>query len=662
MICLPPQSIDKFKQALVNGKLKPEQLANMTSEARHKALSNVVGAGEAKAVNALFESKLLLKNQQQGYLSWAKKVSGIKPEAKRDLISRIQKMDKFLSPEDEKLFLKDLASTRLGIDVTAKEAKQIANMSIKVQETAAKQRPNGTFANEKDRMAYGYAKVDMGTYLSDKKLLAERKGIKGTLLSDPIENASKLAGVAKSVRASFDNSAIFRQGWKTLWTNPIIWQKNARKTFSDLARVGIKNQDVQREVMADIVSRPNYSQYQKMKLALGNVEEDFPSSIQNKIPIIGRAFKASEAAYENFLYRTRADVADKYIEIAKAGGVNVNDKDQLANIGKLINSLTGRGSLGAGEGSKAVSSWTNNLFFSIRFLKSNIDTLTAHQLSSTTNIYKRDASAKFVRKQAAINLLKIVSGTAAVLATADALLPGSVEKDPRSSNFGKIKVKNTTFDVTGGMGSILVLAARQATGKSKSSSTGIISDYGSGFGDTSRLDGVTDFITGKASPAAAVVRDIMKGKDFDGNKVTPTSAAKDLFVPLPVSNSMDNMKKPDSAPWLLTVITDGLGISTGGNIPTRNVSQNLSGTQEAFKAKVGEKRFNAANDTYNKRYNQWLKDHKTELNSLPTDEQQSLVTSIRGKIQKKIYAENNFKPKKSSKPTGTRKTLLDSVK
>jgi hypothetical protein len=53
-------------------------------------------------VNSTFEAKLLLKDQQRGYLTWAKKLTGVTPEIRRDLISRIEKMDKVLNPVPKK--------------------------------------------------------------------------------------------------------------------------------------------------------------------------------------------------------------------------------------------------------------------------------------------------------------------------------------------------------------------------------------------------------------------------------------------------------------------------------------------------------------------------------------------------------------------------------
>jgi hypothetical protein len=652
-ICLPPQLTERFKQALVSGKINPEKLAGMTSEKRHQLFSELVGEHNAKFVNSQFEAKTLLKNQQQGYITWAKKLTGVTPEVRRDLMSRIQKMDRVLNPEEEKQFLRDLAETKLGFGVTSKEAEHLANMSNKLQELAGKMRSDKTFPTEADRMAYGRAKVTMGSYVADLKNKAGKQSL-FQQAKHPVQVTSKVAGLAKSLKASLDNSAIFRQGWKTLWTNPRIWQKNARKSFVDIAKQ-LGGKDTLKEVQADIVSRPNFRQYEKMKLAIGNVEEEFPSTLPEKIPGLGRVYKASEGAYTGFLYRQRADVADKLLQIAEKSGVDTNDKTQLEAMGKLINSLTGRGNLGRFEGTAA--STLNNVFFSVRFLKSNIDTLTAHQLQKNVT--------PFVRKQAALNLVKVISGTAAILTIANALKPGSVDWDPRSSNFGKIKVGSTKFDVTGGMGSIAVLAAQLAKNQTKSATTGVLNDMGTGLGQQNRFDVTVDFFANKASPAAAVVRDLMKGQDFNGNKPTVASSAKNLLVPLPVSLAVDNRNDPQKANQLLISLVDGLGVATSGKTPERNVSQNLSASMQGFKDKVGATTFKQANDRYNSQYNQWLADHQRELKQLSNDDQKATITNAKEKIQKTIYKQYGYKPSKAAPDKqlkATKKHLLESIR
>jgi hypothetical protein len=653
-VCLPKPAVQAFKQALKAGKVKPERLANMSSEERHKFFSDLVGQGDAKTVNSLFESKLLLKNQQRGFLTWAKSVAGVNPEVKRDLISRIEKLDHVLSPAEEKGFLKDLASTKLGIDMTAPEAKQIATMSARLQELESKRRPDGTFLSEDDRLAYGRAKVDMGGYISGLQNSANKLSI-GQQAMRPGEAISKFAGLSKSIKASLDNSAIFRQGWKTIWTNPLTWQKNARQSFHDIYKQGFKKEDVMREVNADIVSRPNFDKYTKMKLAIGNVEEEFPSMLPEKIPLLGRAYKASESAYTAFLYRQRADIADHLLHVAEQSGVDITDKAQLQSIGKLINSLTGRGDVGRFEGKAAGT--LNNVFFSIRFLKSNVDTLTAHQL-------QKDVTP-FVRKQAAINLVKIVAGSAAILATADALLPGSVEKDPTSTDFGKIRVGDTRFDVTGGQSALVVLAMQLLRQQKKSATTGVVTKFDGSYGAPTGQDQIVNFFTNKFSPAASVVKDIIKQQDFNGNKPTIAGEAKNLFVPLPIATNRDAANDPHAAHPLLVSIADGLGISSSTYGQTKRSTEKLNATQQGFKDKIGDAKFKAANDAYGRQYDAWLADHKAELQTLDDSEKQSIITSAKTKIQNNIYKQYDYTPKSNKKSDAEKKRrtdLLSSIK
>jgi hypothetical protein len=123
--------------------------------------------------------------------------------------------------------------------------------------------------------------------------------------------------------------AIFRQGWKTLWTNPVIWARNAAKTWPDMVkRVG--GRKVLDEVSADIVSRENYDLYRKAGLAVATVEEAFPTTIPEKVPLFGRLYAASQDTYTGFLYRQRADIFDKYIEVARKTDVDLT-ADQLPN-------------------------------------------------------------------------------------------------------------------------------------------------------------------------------------------------------------------------------------------------------------------------------------------------------------------------------------------
>lgn len=553
-VCLPKFAADAFRAKLKDGSIDPTKLTDMTSEERRNFFAGIVGKENAKSVNSLFESKLLLKNQQQGIINWAKKLTGITPETRRDILSKVDRLTEVLQPAEQKAFLEDLAEQRLGTHVSTEEASKVAQLAKAVNDAktameSAPRRQPGQSATPQEG-AYGKAKVEFGNYVSDLKN-SNRPGVVERLKNNPVGLAGELPGLSKGLKASLDNSAIFRQGWKTLFTHPTTWAKNAAQSFVDLTRQ-FGGKAVMDEVQADILSRPTYDLMQKAKLDVGTTEEQFPTHLAEKVPVLGRLYKASEAAYTGFVYRQRADIFDKYLQIAKTAGVDITDKTQLESIGKLVNSLMGRGHLGA-TGEKAASA-VNNIFFSPRFLKSNLDFLTAHQLQKGVT--------PFVRKQAATNLVKVIAGTATILGIANAVKPGSVDLDPRSSNFGKIKVGKTTFDVSGGMGSILTLAARELTQSSKSALTNKITPLNSGkYGAQTGADVLVNFGEGKLSPIASVVRDILKGQDFNYNKPTVLGEANNLLTPLPVTNAISLFQSPDGANPLAGILADSLGIS-----------------------------------------------------------------------------------------------------
>lgn len=638
--CLLPEAINKFKAGFQDGSLDPEKLSKMSSQERHEVFSKLAGEDVAKGVNASFESKLLLKNQQKGMITWAKSVAGMKPEVKRDLITRIQKLNHVLDPGEQKQFLGDLASTKLGTDVTQEEAKKIADLSKANMaagdkwETKLKNSPNLDWKNDSDRLAAGRTKVALGNYVAELKSNAAKVGLKGSI-QHPLRTIGKPAGLAKSIKASLDDSAIFHQGWKTMMTNPKLWAKNTAKSFGDLARQ-FKGSEVLDEVHADIMSRPNYDRMVKAKLAVSNVEEAFPSTLPEKVPLLGRAYKASEAAYTGFVYRQRADVFDKYIDIAKKAGENIDDPELLKSIGNVVNSLTGRGSLGKFEGA---GNALNSVFFSPRNIKGHIDTL-------LQPLGAGGAKTTFARKQAAKNLLKVVAGTAAVMQIANAIKPGSVDYDPRSSNFGKIKVGNTRFDITGGASSILTLAARLVTQSSKNSSTGVVSKLGNGIGQASGMDVVNDFLENKLSPLGSVVKDVVNQQDFSGNKPTVGGEIKNAFVPLPVTTYQELNSDPHSANHLAGVIADGLGIATNTyGKSSSNWNDSTNKELQSFKGKVGAQKFKEAAQKYNTSLDNWNATNAKAISKLSDTDKTSALSTEKDRLKENVLKSYGFKYK-----------------
>jgi hypothetical protein len=347
-------------------------------------------------------------------------------------------------------------------------------------------------------------------------------------------------------------------------------------------------------------------------------------------------------AYNGGALTLRKDLADRLIKIAEKQGVDTLNPDQAEGMGQLISSMTGRGGLGKGE---MMAKEINTLFFSIKFLKSNFDTLTAHRFDSKV------MASPVAKKEAATNLLSIIATLGSVLTIAKLLNKESVEEDPRSTNFGRIKVFGHWVDMTGGMASLITLASRLVPtihngewGLWTKSSTGNWTNLTSGkYGQQTGMDVFESFIEGKLSPVAGLLRDAWKGKNFQGQRVTLKNSLANIITPISIQNFSQLKEDPNSSNLLGSMILDVLGFSTSTYTYKSDWSTNTSKEMLQFKEKVGD-RFNQANDDYNKAYNAWYTgvSQSDEFKALSDDGKGSLITAAREKIKAQIFKDYHF--------------------
>jgi hypothetical protein len=671
--CINKQYVEKFKQGLIDGlkggELNPEKLNNLSSPERRALLEKYVGKENAHQVNALFESKLLLKNQKAGYIAWAKKVSGVTPEVRRDLIAKIERLDTVLDPKSENMFLEDLASSRLGFGIKADEAKQIFDISKRLEDAKSKiteDSPKGS----KERLAYGLEQYNLEQYVNDLKLKDKKIYFKEQPFKYATQPIKATPGLMKSLLSSMDDSFFGRQGIKTLLDlrTSKIWVKDFLKSFKDIGNE-LKGTDAMALIKADVLSRPNAlnGKYKALGKNAGLdvfSEEAFPSSLPERIPVLKRLYKASQSAYNGGALRMRADLADRLIAQAEKQGINVLDKTQGQGIGDLIGSMTGRGSLGRAEG---IAQPANALFFSIKFVKSNLDTLTAHQFSST--------ATEFTKKEARKNLLSMVGTVAGVLAISEYLNPGSTDTDPRSTNFGKVKIFGRWTDITGGLGSMVTLASRITPtvhngewGFWTKTTSGYKKLNDPGYGKDSALDTFENFLEGKFSPGLGVVRDAWKGQNYSGDSIDvgkPKEAIPTLIKgnisPITGQTVMQMMKDPGSSNILASTILESIGLSTSPTTYPKNWNQNPGAELKQFKEKIGADKFNEANDKYNLQYANWLKSKQTnsDFKALSDEDKQALLSKAQYKIKADIFKSYGFEFQKAKPKSKADKARLD---
>ena len=345
-------------------------------------------------------------------------------------------------------------------------------------------------------------------------------------LGEAITNAVNLP---RTLMSSMDFSAPFRQGFF------LMGDKRWRQAFPGMFKQ-FASQKAFDDLMEEIRSRPNANMYGAAGLDLtgmggehlSNREEAFASAWGEKLPIAGMGVRASERAFQGFLNKLRADVFDDLVNKSMELGVDFNRNPQaLKDIGNFVNMATGRGSLGKLNSSMPALSMA---FFSPRLMASRIGIL------NPQTYLPRWLGGKYVnpavRQAALTNLLKVSSIALTVLGLAK-LAGAEVADDPRNSDFGKIKIGDTRFDMLGGFGQYITLAARLLTSESISSNSGKTQSLDTNkYGKPNDVDVIGKFLRNKESPFVSFAHDYLSGSDTNGKPFDLTDEALRHATPM----------------------------------------------------------------------------------------------------------------------------------
>ena len=147
-------------------------------------------------------------------------------------------------------------------------------------------------------------------------------------------------------------------------------------------------------------------------------------------------------------------------------------------------------------------------------------------------------------------------GTGTAVVSLASLHPDAdIETDPRSSDFGKIKIGNARWDVWGGFQQWFVLGARLMTGESKAAASGKIREIDPNkFPFDSRLDSVLKFGVQKLAPIPALVTDLLRGQTAVGEELGIGEQALNKLVPLYIQDIYEAIKEEEDI---------GLGVGIG---------------------------------------------------------------------------------------------------
>ena len=344
--------------------------------------------------------------------------------------------------------------------------------------------------------------------------------------------------------------------------------------------------------------------------SLGAREEAFISDLPQRIPGIGKLIRGSERAYSTFLNQMRyhyvhkvytswqksairaqqfsgersfskivpittegldaAEIAartvdDKYIGALKTRktflgevGVGRDEKlledftigtidDDLRNLVKLANFATGRGT---GLGNETLNQVGSITFYAPRLATSRFNLLG----QGTKNIV---AGSDNVRKESAKLL---VSGFGSMMAVMGALelgargwakatgkeKPFSIELNPKSTDFAKIRIGSTRLDLSAGYSQVFRFVAQLATEQRKTTGTG--AEMPQEWQTT-----VGRFLRSKFSPAMGTAWDVGEGQTFLGEELetTPSGLSEEALrrlTPLFIQDVYDILETEGMTP------------------------------------------------------------------------------------------------------------------
>jgi hypothetical protein len=271
------------------------------------------------------------------------------------------------------------------------------------------------------------------------------------------------------------------------------------------------------------ISNPN-----KISEGLSGREESFMSNLAERIPLWGKLVQASTRAYVGYLNKLRVDVFTQLaVRFEKEG---LATPANLKSLASYVNNATGRGDLGMFNQSSAA---LNNIFFSPRLIASRFNMLNPVWYAKQTPP---------VRKEALLNMAKFIGTGATILGLAKAS-GASVEVDPRSTDFGKIRIGNTRWDIWGGFQQWVRVFSQLAAGSKKTAKGDIVPLNKDKYPFTTRLDVTGTFLRGKLAPVPSLIFELMEGQKMFGGDLTLTGEIAENTIPLYLQDMDDALKE-----------------------------------------------------------------------------------------------------------------------
>lgn len=342
---------------------------------------------------------------------------------------------------------------------------------------------------------------------------------------------------ARNLMTTGEFSFILRQGKLATAAHPIL----AAKAFPKAVQALFADEVTARAIDMEVLNHPDAPSAIEAGLHLTEAgerlsarEETMASKLADKIPVLGNFNQAGRV----FLNKLRFDV---YQSLKEARPEMTPEQNKA--LASFVNNATGRGSLG---GLERAAVPLGRLLFAPRYLSSRIQFLVGRDMwggdLTTRRIIAKEYAKTLIGLGAYYSALKLGFDSL----TDDEKKKTSIETDPRSSDFGKVKIGNTRLDPLAGLSQVIVFGARSQLGSTKTASGKVVPIRGDvPYGGRNWMDVASSFARSKLHPLPGSIVNLYSGTDLGGNPATIGNQAVNFVTPMTYMDIYEALEEQD---------------------------------------------------------------------------------------------------------------------
>jgi hypothetical protein len=567
LFTISPEIAKLVKSYVEQGIVKLEDIVDNIHELLKDDIKDITKKDVQDLIAGEYQKKKPTKNEL------AAKVRDLKTEAK--LLTEYEKLEAGVPKTERQKIEKnrELADLRKKIkenDLTKlSEAKSRMKAQIeKVEQQIAK----GDFEKAPEKKVIKLDEEGRKLQAKLTKLKKERDVRRLTLqyqkqnkVQRTFNKVLEVFNIPRSLMASTDFSAPLNQA--------VIATINYPKEAKDAAVQMVKaaaSQETFDNWFYDLKETPRYELMNKLKLGITDPfnpelqarEEAFMSGYAEQIPGVGKLVKGSERAYVQYLNKLRVDLFNKFVDRFESQGKTYeNNKKLYESTAKYINNITGRGELGP---LKKFAPLFSALFFSPRLMAARINMLNPYYFATLPTELKKQYGKDMGTALGLLSTMLTLFSLYGKTQDDDDEDKITVETDPRSSDFGRVKQGDTRWDFSGGFQPYLRAVTQFTTGERKKTSTGEIMEMEGKIPGTGRQDIVLGFFRNKLAPVPSMIIDFTTGKNAVGEKVELKDELLKNVIPLSFQSIYEGYEKkgPQALATVGLPAIFGVGVST----------------------------------------------------------------------------------------------------